>query len=223
MTGTEFQSHSGSSHPIPDAKDGANGGSSDLLQTLLNEVVGLANQLRRMAAAVPDPPCSQVGGWGVLQLLERQGPLTVPSIARYRTVSRQSTQTLVNRLASQGWVASAPNPAHKRSGLVQLTDDGRRALAAATTRESPSSATLLPHVPESRLISATRLLRKVREAFAVKRQPSVEPAVTDAVHKRATKPPKRTDRRKPEPPRADSPNQSEPAMPEESEFPLSLL
>jgi DNA-binding MarR family transcriptional regulator len=220
MANIEFQRHPNSSHPIPDAKAGVKGEFGDLLQALLIEVMALANQLRRTAASVPDPACTQVGGWGVLQLLERQGPLTVPSIARYRTVSRQSTQTLVNRLESEGWVALATNPAHKRSGLVQLTEDGRHTLAAALARKPTS---LLPQVPESRLISAARLLRQVRAALIAKNEARVDGAATDSRRRRAEKPPERTDRRGTEAPRTESPSQPEPVPSEESEFPLSLL
>lgn len=194
----------------------------DKLQGLLREVTALANQLRR-AAAVPRPTCAQVGGWGVLQLLERQGPLTVPSIARYRAVSRQSTQTQVNRLVSEGLVALAANPAHKRSVLVQLTHHGRRVLAAAMARELPSSTALLSRVAESRLVSAARLLGQVREALMGKNLPAVEAAAKQSPQKRAAKPPESTDRRDTEPPGHESQNQPEPALSEESEFPLSLL
>jgi DNA-binding MarR family transcriptional regulator len=48
----------------------------------------------------------------------------VPSIARQLGCARQSVQKTVDALAESGLVRFAPNPAHRRSPLVRLTDSG---------------------------------------------------------------------------------------------------
>ncbi|MDI9829817.1 MarR family transcriptional regulator [Streptomyces sp. KAU_LT] len=71
----------------------------------------------------------------VLDLLQRRGPLTVPSMGRTLAVSRQFVQRTVNEAAERGLVESVPNPAHRRSSLIRLTDAGRRAITAVLARE----------------------------------------------------------------------------------------
>jgi DNA-binding MarR family transcriptional regulator len=186
------------------------------LQGLFAEATALANQLRKTAASVSGQADSPAGGWSLLQVLDRLGPLTVPAIARIRAVSRQSTQTLVNRLETHGYVALTVNPAHKKSGLVHLTDRGKRLLAAATAREFKSSEALLPHVAESRLVPAARLLRRLRELLSGNAFPPAEVA--------RERPARRASRRgKAGPGPVDVSPPPEPSEPDEAEFPLSLL
>jgi DNA-binding MarR family transcriptional regulator len=71
----------------------------------------------------------------VLDLLQKQGPLTVPAMGRALAVSRQFVQRTVNEAAAQGLVESIPNPAHQRSSLIRLTDPGREAITAVLARE----------------------------------------------------------------------------------------
>jgi DNA-binding MarR family transcriptional regulator len=186
------------------------------LHALLAETTALANQLRRTAASSSGQANTPAGGSSLLHVLDRLGPLTVPAIARIRAVSRQSTQTLVNRLEAHGYVTLTTNPAHKKSGLVHLTDRGRRLLAVATARESKSSEALLPYVAESRLVSATRLLRRLRELLPGNALPQAEVAGERPARRAAR-------RRKAAPAPADVSPAPEPSEPDETEFPLSLL
>lgn len=61
----------------------------------------------------------------VLEFLDRQGAQTVPEMARHHGVSRQHIQTLVNDLLRLGCVEAVPNPAHRRSSLIRMTELGR--------------------------------------------------------------------------------------------------
>ena len=71
------------------------------------------------------------GTFGVLRSLDAYGPTTVPDLARLRPVSRQRIQKLVDLLRARGFVETRPNPRHRRSPLIALTDAGRAHLAAA--------------------------------------------------------------------------------------------
>ena len=132
MATAEFQDRPTDVLPAENGQSTADAAFHDKLQVLFAEATALANQLRKTAASGPRQADSPGGGWSVLQVLGRLGPLTVPAIARNRTVSRQSIQTLVNRLEPHGCVALAANPAHKKSGLVHLTDIGRYATCTRT-------------------------------------------------------------------------------------------
>ena len=203
--------------------DWGNPGARASLEALLAEVTALANQLRKTTALMPRQDNSPQGGWAILQTLGRLGPQAVPDIARARALSRQNIQVLVNRLESHGYVTMTPNPAHKRSGLVQLTDPGRRLLATALEQEATSLEGLLPYVSQSRLAPTARLLRQLRELLAGKELP---PA--DIAEERPAPEPGRTPRRlarrtKPPPPTAELPAPPEPTGPDEGELPVSLL
>jgi DNA-binding MarR family transcriptional regulator len=203
--------------------DPANPGARASLEALLAEVAALANQLRKTTALMPRQDNTPQGGWNILQTLGRLGPQTVPDIARTRALSRQNIQILVNRLKFQGYVAVTPNPAHKLSGLVELTDRGRGLLATVMEREATSLEGLLPYVSQARLAPAARLLRRLRELLAGKELPLAETAEEGPVHKPATMARKHARRERAASATAELPAAPEPIEPDEAEFPVNLL
>ena len=71
----------------------------------------------------------------VLDMLRREGPMTVPQMGRAQALSRQFVQRMVNDAAGRGLVEAVPNPAHRRSSLIRLTDEGRAVIEAVIERE----------------------------------------------------------------------------------------
>lgn len=61
--------------------------------------------------------------------------MTVPQMGRAQALSRQFVQRMVNEAAARCLVETAPNPAHKRSPLIRLTDEGTAAIAAVIGHE----------------------------------------------------------------------------------------
>lgn len=61
---------------------------------------------------------------GVMQSLFNGEPRTVPQLAAARPVSRQHIQTIVDTLLERGLVQQIANPSHKRSNLIDLTEEG---------------------------------------------------------------------------------------------------
>ncbi|WP_306204526.1 MarR family winged helix-turn-helix transcriptional regulator [Actinoplanes sp. RD1] len=70
-------------------------------------------------------------------VLERlaDGTQTVPQVARALWLPRQVVQRLADAAAALGYVRWAPNPAHRRSRLAELTAEGRRVFAEIHARE----------------------------------------------------------------------------------------
>ena len=91
------------------------------------------------------------------------GPRTAPELARQRPVSRQHIQTVVNELMLAGLVRREPNPAHRRSPRIALTDNGRAALKTIAAREAKLLARSAPSVSPSDLVSATRLFDRLEQ------------------------------------------------------------
>ncbi|MET0190521.1 MAG: MarR family transcriptional regulator [Pseudonocardia sediminis] len=71
----------------------------------------------------------------VLDLLRRNGPMTVPQMGRAQSLSRQFVQRTVNDALGSGLVELVDNPAHRRSRLVALTGEGQERIDAVVRRE----------------------------------------------------------------------------------------
>jgi DNA-binding MarR family transcriptional regulator len=72
--------------------------------------------------------------WQVMKVVARQ-PLTASQIARRLGLQRQSVQRTVDSVREQGLVEMQPNVDHLRAGLIALSDEGRRVLAALEQRQ----------------------------------------------------------------------------------------
>ena len=111
---------------------------------------------------------------GVLRDLAQLGPRTVPHLARRRECSRQHVQVLVNRLVADGMAVLLPNPDHRRSPLVSLTEAGGEALAAMWRRE----AELIDELPITSAVEdlqrAAEVLRELRWLLGGVRSPDAE-------------------------------------------------
>lgn len=71
----------------------------------------------------------------ILEFLAEEGPSPVPKMAAAKSMTRQSVQALVDRLDALGLVETRPNPGHKRSQLIALTDYGQTAFRAILMEE----------------------------------------------------------------------------------------
>ena len=61
--------------------------------------------------------------WRVIAVI-RINPMTVPEIAKYLGIKRQSVQSTVNQMKRRGLISFRKNPNHKTSPLVILTKKG---------------------------------------------------------------------------------------------------
>jgi DNA-binding MarR family transcriptional regulator len=126
------------------------------LAPLVNRIPRLYFLLRAVGDALHADLGITTGMRGVMTSLADE-PRTVPELARERPVSRQHIQTLVNDLLAAGLVATSPNPQHRRSPLVGLTDEGRRRLRQMREREAELLARTAPQVPPAEVAAAARL------------------------------------------------------------------
>ncbi|MFG2851184.1 MarR family winged helix-turn-helix transcriptional regulator [Streptomyces mirabilis] len=106
-----------------------------------------------------------IGVRAVLDLLCAQGPLTVPQMGRAQALSRQFVQRMVNEAAAHGLVEAVANPAHQRSSLIRLTDDGRTAIDAVITRESALLKRVGGDLTGADVERCVRVLTRMLEVF----------------------------------------------------------
>lgn len=134
-------------------------------QNLFDETRRLFHRLRRVAGQVHGGGELTAARRGVLLNLHRDGPQTVPQMARARPVTRQHIQAIVNSLLADGLVELGHNPAHKRSRLVSLTGKGLDLVKSMVAREAGLLKRLAGEVDARELASAAEVLGSVRELF----------------------------------------------------------
>jgi DNA-binding MarR family transcriptional regulator len=136
---------------------------SHKLVKVLDEAVALNFRLLRVAEELHRQGPASSARRGVLRTLSDEGPQSVPQMARTRGVTRQHVQTLVNSLMEEGLVEVAPNPAHRKSVLIQLTNAGKQAVRDNTRREAVLVKECTPYVELGELETAYDVLHRVRE------------------------------------------------------------
>jgi DNA-binding MarR family transcriptional regulator len=180
---------------------------NERLLGVFEEVCALANELRKDWREGQADSTGLGGRQRVLEILDRCGPRTVPEIARARGNSRQNIQVLVNRLVLEECVEITSNPAHQKSGLVHLTERGKRALAAAMERDERVFEALSRQISNDALLSTSELLREIRLFLGGQPPgPGLSPAAESTGRRRRGRPPvtRTTSSLAPGPPRSAS-------------------
>ncbi|MEU6307358.1 MarR family winged helix-turn-helix transcriptional regulator [Streptomyces chartreusis] len=106
-----------------------------------------------------------VGVRSVLVLLHRYGPMTVPQMGRLMTLTRQFVQRMVNDALARGWAESTPNPAHQRSSLIRITDEGEAVITAILAREHALNRQVGGELTEAELQACVRVLKEMLKTF----------------------------------------------------------
>jgi DNA-binding MarR family transcriptional regulator len=140
---------------------------------VVEATTGVFHGLRALAIEVhgDEAACAapgQASSRGILYELLTLGPRSVPELARRRLVSRQHVQSVVNTLVDGGLTVLVPNPAHRRSALVELTSRGRRLAAGMMRRERRVWTRLQLAASERQIRDAARVLEALRRALAAR-------------------------------------------------------
>lgn len=139
---------------------------SDSEQAMLalgDEVTLVHYRLNAVLAQLHADGEAVAGERGVMRNIVANGPMTVPQLAAIRPVSRQHIQRIVDGLLRKKLVRRTVNPAHRRSKLIQLTEQGKARLEKLATREAPLLETAIHAVTEPRDVPiAVNLLRSLR-------------------------------------------------------------
>jgi DNA-binding MarR family transcriptional regulator len=122
----------------------------------LRRVVGTFVRSIRREADTPSSSQSET-----LALIDRQGPMSVASLAAERKVKHQSMRLVVGQLEAGGLVTRLPNPEDGRSQLVALSEEGRAALSRSRAARQREIAGLI----DERLTDADR--QALRAAIAL--------------------------------------------------------
>lgn len=104
--------------------------------------------------------------WKVLGVVALSSAgLTVPGIARVLGQSRQAVQRITDVMVEDKLLAYVPNPKHKRSVLVTLTDNGKQAYNDLREVQDPWAIRNTEDIPQEELDTALRLVRRLIQKF----------------------------------------------------------
>jgi DNA-binding MarR family transcriptional regulator len=113
---------------------------------LMTDRLELAAELDRLVTLLPRlTPRSGLSlvAAATLAELERRGARRITELAEAQGVTQPAMTGLVGRLAGNGLVERAPDPADRRGVLVTVTPDGRAVLAARRRARAEALADLL--------------------------------------------------------------------------------
>lgn len=91
--------------------------------------------------------------------------LTVPGIARVLGQSRQAVQRITDVMVEDGLLLYLPNPRHKRSVLVTLSDEGVSTYSLLREVQDPWAIDTTEDIPTEELDTALRLVRRLIQKF----------------------------------------------------------
>jgi DNA-binding MarR family transcriptional regulator len=101
--------------------------------------------------------------WQILgSIVAAERPQPVAWLARDLGANRQNVQRIVNDLVTEGLVAFAANPHHRRAQLVVLTDKGRSTYEAAMRLQAPRVNGLAEGLTAKDLEAAHRVIAALR-------------------------------------------------------------
>lgn len=136
------------------------------MDILLNEVRLIYQKMIEVGDRIHADEKISMGMRAVLEFLLKNGPATVPDIARSRSVSRQHVQMLANELLNRNLVELAANPSHKRSPLLTLTGEGVNLIERMRRREFRLYEETVTGVSAAEMTTAASTLEKIRIALS---------------------------------------------------------
>jgi DNA-binding MarR family transcriptional regulator len=95
------------------------------LVSLTTDLMMVFGRMKRAAKAGDVGPVHPGTEFAILDTILRHGCKTVPEIANWRGVARQSVQAVVNKLIETDTLAYVENPSHKSSKRLEPTARGR--------------------------------------------------------------------------------------------------
>ena len=137
----------------------------DLLGPLYRQTVRNLEQ----ASGIP------VGVRAVLDLLRVREALPVPRIAAVLGLSRQFVQRCVNDAEAGGWVTLRPNPSHRRSSLVTITEQGRGLVGEIRAAEAKSLGPVAAAMSHDDVAACVRILSQLLEVVRAESGPATVP------------------------------------------------
>ncbi|MER7987241.1 MarR family winged helix-turn-helix transcriptional regulator [Streptomyces noursei] len=144
-------------------------GDAGVVEELLYDVIRRLRPLQRTIVRAAERTLNGTGLTAgertLLDALRTHGPRTVPQLARSLDLDRQPVQRWVNHAAELGLVVTTANPAHRRSSLIRLTDEGTAMMRGVQEAEAGELRRGLADLSAGEVRTALRVLDRIGEEF----------------------------------------------------------
>lgn len=101
----------------------------------------------------------------VLEILDKYGDQTVPELAARLEIQRQYVQIMCNETLASGFIEQRPNPRHKRSPIIALTDQGRTLIEDILSKEMQIMEQMSEDLSEENITTALNVVLAVVESL----------------------------------------------------------
>lgn len=145
---------------------------SERLYEVLRHVRPLHQYSAHVVAAALEPAGISMPMRAVLERLADAGPLTVPQIARSLWIARQGVQKIVDEAKTLELVGARPNPQHKRSYLIELTERGHAVYDRIRADELVRLESLATGLDPSDIDAAIRVLGHLTRELRTMQDPN---------------------------------------------------
>jgi DNA-binding MarR family transcriptional regulator len=105
-----------------------------------------------------------ISQYGILSSIADAGPIALRELAEHVVIERSALLRMVQTLITCRFLASMPDPEHKRRLLYQLTDEGRLRLQTAAARVCEAEAEIEQRFERSTVESIRDGLRAIADA-----------------------------------------------------------
>ncbi len=135
-----------------------------VLSSAASTTFRLNGQFLDLAETLAGPVGLTAARWQVLGAVLTT-PLPVAAIAREMGITRQSVQRTADLLVAQGLAEYRPNPAHRRSKLVAVTQAGSEAVAKIGPAHEIAARRLCEEMGRKKFEDAVSALRRLSAAL----------------------------------------------------------
>lgn len=143
------------------------------MELLYSDLFEAASVGRRVGETIAGAAGQTQARWQTLWTIGDR-PLSVPQVSRRLGVTRQNIQRLATQLVDEGLVRLVPNPDHRTSPLLTLTDTGRAILQDINRAAESSHRATLEHISIEDVAALRELLRRFTAALQAEDQMGAE-------------------------------------------------
>lgn len=134
------------------------------MQRLAADLFEVAGAMRRDGEAIARTVGQTQARWQVMWTAAR-AERSVPVIARRLGITRQSVQRVADELVDSGLARYTPNPDHRRSPLLVLTEPGAKIIEALDQTAGRRNLQLTHEIGDARVGELRALLDHLRRAL----------------------------------------------------------
>jgi DNA-binding MarR family transcriptional regulator len=133
---------------------------AEVIPFLVADIFHLAGEFRRLGDRIASRVGQTQARWQVLSVVS-DGNWTVAQIARRLGYARQSVQRTADHLVGAGLTKYKPNPKHAKAPLLEISGQGKTALARITREAGKWHQKLGAEVELSEISTALRVVRRL--------------------------------------------------------------